>query len=153
MVYAEIKNKRDTLVLGFPRNAADMQLKLSSIGIHKSVKDIPLSAQGGNDIRVRLYADSNIWNHFAHMFSENDSLADVNTAVQTVMNTMTAMRLITCFFSNIRVIFRRQSKENKALATWHSILMKKAVSKINWYRLYGRWTRWTGNCMDVSRQG
>lgn len=86
MVYAEIKNKRDTLVLGFPRNAADMQLKLSSIGIHKSVKDIPLSAQGGNDIRVRLYADSNIWNHFVHMFSENDSLADVNTAVQTVMN-------------------------------------------------------------------
>ncbi|MCI8364867.1 MAG: hypothetical protein HFG34_07945 [Eubacterium sp.] len=35
--------------------------KLSSIGIHKNVKDIPLSAQGGDDIRVRLYAESNIW--------------------------------------------------------------------------------------------
>lgn len=86
MVYAEIKNKRDTLVLGFPRNAADMQLKLSSIGIHKSVKDIPLSTQEDNDIRVRLYADSNIWNHFVQLFSETDSLADVNTAVRTVMN-------------------------------------------------------------------
>lgn len=85
MVYVEIKNKRDTLVLGFPRNATDMQLKLSSIGIHKNVKDIPLSAQGGNDIRVRLYADSNIWNHFVHMFSENDSLADVNEAVWAVL--------------------------------------------------------------------
>lgn len=86
MVYAEIKNKRDTLVLGFPRNAADMQLKLSSIGIHKCVKDIPLSAQEDNDIRVRLYADSNIWNHFVHMFSENNSLADVNEAVWAVLN-------------------------------------------------------------------
>lgn len=85
MVYAEIKNKRDTLVLGFPRNAADMQLKLSSIGIHKNVKDIPLSDQEDNDIRVRLYADSNIWNHFVHMFSENDSFADVNKAVWAVL--------------------------------------------------------------------
>lgn len=52
MVYAEIKNKRDTLVLGFPRNAVDMQIKLSSIGIHKNVKDIPLSVQESDDIRA-----------------------------------------------------------------------------------------------------
>lgn len=85
MVYAEIKNKRDTLVLGFPRNAADMQIKLSSIGIHKNAKDIPLSAQESDDIRVRLYAESNIWNHFVRMFSENESLADVNEAVLAVL--------------------------------------------------------------------
>lgn len=92
MVYAEIKNKKDTLVLGFPRNAADMQLKLSSIGIHKNVKDIPLSAQEDNDIRVRLYADSNIWNHFVHMFSENDSLSDVNEAVWAVLKADEAIK-------------------------------------------------------------
>lgn len=85
MVYAEIKNKRDTLVLGFPRNAADMQIKLSSIGIHKNVKDIPLSAQESDDIRVRLYAGSNIWNHFVRIFSGNESLADVNQAVWAVL--------------------------------------------------------------------
>lgn len=85
MVYAEIKNKRDTLVLAFPRNAADMQIKLSSIGIHKNVKDIPLSAQESDDIRVRLYTESNIWNHFVRIFSENESLADVNEAVWAVL--------------------------------------------------------------------
>lgn len=85
MVYAEIKNKRDTLVFGFPRNAADMQIKLSSIGIHKNVKDIPLSAQESDDIRVRLYAESNIWNHFVRIFSGNESLADVNQAVWAVL--------------------------------------------------------------------
>ena len=83
MVYAEIKNKRDTLVLGFPRNAADMQIKLSSIGIHKNVKDIPLSAQESDDIRVRLYAENNIWNHFVRIFSGTESLA--NEAVWAVL--------------------------------------------------------------------
>lgn len=85
MVYAEIKNKRDTLVLGFPRNAADMQIKLSSIGIHKNVKDIPLSAQESDDIRVRLYAENNIWNHFVRIFSGTESLADVNEAVWAIL--------------------------------------------------------------------
>lgn len=85
MVYAEIKNKRDTLVFGFPRNTADMQIKLSSIGIHKNVKDIPLSAQESDDIRVRLYAENNIWNHFVRIFSGNESLADVNEAVWAIL--------------------------------------------------------------------
>lgn len=85
MVYAEIKNKRDTLVLGFPRNAADMQIKLSSIGIHKNVKDIPLSVQESDDIHVRLYAENNIWNHFVRIFSGNESLADVNEAVWAIL--------------------------------------------------------------------
>ncbi len=85
MVYTEIKNKRDTLVLGFPRNAADMQIKLSSIGIHKNVKDIPLSAQESDDIRVRLYAENNIWNHFVRIFSGTESLADVNEAVWAIL--------------------------------------------------------------------
>lgn len=92
MVYAEIKNKRDTLVLGFPRNAADMQIKLSSIGIHKNVKDIPLSAQESDDIRVRLYAESNIWNHFVRMFSGNESLANVNQAVWAVLKADEAIK-------------------------------------------------------------
>lgn len=85
MVYAEIKNKRDTLVFGFPRNATDMRIKLSSIGIHKNVKDIPLSAQESDDIRVRLYAENNIWNHFVRIFSGTESLADVNEAVWAIL--------------------------------------------------------------------
>lgn len=92
MVYAEIKNKRDTLVLGFPRNAADMQIKLSSIGIHKNVKDIPLSTQESDDICVRLYAESNIWNHFVRMFSGNESLANVNQAVWAVLKADEAIK-------------------------------------------------------------
>lgn len=92
MVYAEIKNKGDTLVLGFPRNAADMQIKLSSIGIHKNVKDIPLSAQESDVIRVRLYAESNIWNHFVQIFSGNESLADVNQAVWAVLKADEAIK-------------------------------------------------------------
>lgn len=72
-------------MLGFPRNATDMQIKLSSIGIHKNVKDIPLSVQESDDIRVRLYAENNIWNHFVRIFSGNESLADVNEAVWAIL--------------------------------------------------------------------
>lgn len=85
MVTAVIENGNNTLVIDFPRNFMDMQIKLRSIGIQKNAEEIPLTNDKDDDIRVELDADSGIWSHFVRMFSETDSLADVNTAIWAVL--------------------------------------------------------------------
>lgn len=85
MITAVIKNQNDTLVLDFPRNLVDMQIQLSSIGIQKKAEEILLANNPDGDICVKLHADFGIWNHLVQMFSENDSLADVNKAVWAVL--------------------------------------------------------------------
>lgn len=85
MITAGIKNKNDTLVLDFPRNLVDMQIQLSSIGIQKKAEEILLANNPDGDICVKLHGDFGIWNHLVQMFSENDSLADVNKAVWAVL--------------------------------------------------------------------
>lgn len=85
MITAVIENGNNTLVIDFPRNLMDMQVKLRSVGIQKNPEEIPLTSDKEDDIRVELDAGSGIWNHFIRMFSETDSLADVNTAVWAVL--------------------------------------------------------------------
>ena len=85
MVTAVIENRNNTLVIDFPRNFMDMQIKLRSIGIQKNAEEIPLTNDKDDDIRVELDADSGIWSHFVQMFSETDSIADVNAAVWAVL--------------------------------------------------------------------
>lgn len=86
MVTAMIENGNNTLVIDFPRNFMDMQIKLRSIGIQKNAEKILLTNYKDDDIRVELDADSGIWSHFVRMFSETDSLADVNTSIWVVLN-------------------------------------------------------------------
>ncbi len=56
MVTAVIENGNNTLVIDFPRNFMDMQIKLRSIGIQKNAEEIPLTNDKDDDIRVELDA-------------------------------------------------------------------------------------------------
>lgn len=87
MIGAVIHNKRNTLVIDFPRGAYDLQLKLKSIGLNKMPQEIPLTNQENDDIRVELYSESEIGEHLIGLFQPEDTLADLNNAEIVIMNT------------------------------------------------------------------
>lgn len=67
-----------TLVLDLPRGTYDLLEKLLSVGIAQSPQRITLTDEEGDDIRVKLYADSDLGRHLILVLSERDSLADAN---------------------------------------------------------------------------
>lgn len=79
-----ITNKENTLITEFPKDYLTIYEELCSIGCRKALERIPLTDNEEDDIRVKLYADSNIGNHLLCLFSEEDTLADVNTACSMI---------------------------------------------------------------------
>ncbi len=92
LINAVIINKENTLVTEFPKNYLDIYEELCSIGICKALERIPLTDDERDDIRVKLYADSDIGNHLLRLFFEQDTLADVNTACFVIKKTDEAIR-------------------------------------------------------------
>ncbi len=84
LINAVITNKENTLITEFPKNYLDIYEELCSIGIRKALERIPLIDDEEDDIRVKLYADSDIGNHLLCLFSEENTLADVNTVCQAI---------------------------------------------------------------------
>lgn len=85
MINMIVENKNDTLVMDIPRNFMDMRMKLSSIDIHKHPEEIPVTDKKEEDIRVRLYSDSDIGKHLIRVFSETDTIADVNRTAHKIL--------------------------------------------------------------------
>lgn len=86
MIGAIIKNKGDTLIIDFPRDIYDIYLKLQSIGILLRPKQILLTDQEGEQIKVKLYAESEVGNHLIQLLNEQNSIADVNILASMVQN-------------------------------------------------------------------
>lgn len=84
LINAVITNKENTLITEFPKDYLTIYEELCSIGCRKALERIPLTDNEEDDIRVKLYADSNIGNHLLCLFSEEDTLADVNTACSMI---------------------------------------------------------------------
>ncbi|MCI9448983.1 MAG: hypothetical protein HFE30_01855 [Clostridiales bacterium] len=80
MINAVITNKGNTLITEFPKDYLKIYEELCSIGVRKALERIPLTDNEEDDIRVKLYADSDIGNYLLRLFSEQNTLADVNTA-------------------------------------------------------------------------
>lgn len=81
-----ITYKENTLVTEFPKDYLKIYEELNSIGCRKAPERIPLTDNEGDDIRVKLYADSDIGNHLLLLLGENSTLADANTAAFAVVN-------------------------------------------------------------------
>lgn len=92
LINAVITNKENTLITEFPKNYLDIYEELCSIGIRKAPERIPLTDDEEADIRVKLYADSDIGNHLLRLFLEQDNLADVNTACFVIKKADEAIR-------------------------------------------------------------
>lgn len=81
-----------TLVLDFPRSIYDLYEKLQSVGIRQSPHRIPLSDEDGNDVRVKLYAESELGKHLLLTLSERNTLADANLLAFIVDNAREEIR-------------------------------------------------------------
>lgn len=79
MINAVITNKENTLITEFPKGYLDIYEELCSIGIRKALERIRLTDNEEDDIRVKLWSDSDFGNHLLRLFSETNTLADVNT--------------------------------------------------------------------------
>ena len=70
LLNAVITYKENTLVTEFPKDYLKIYEELCSIGCRKAPERIPLTDNEGDDIRVKLYADSDIGNHLLLLLGE-----------------------------------------------------------------------------------
>lgn len=92
MIKAVIENKGDTLVTEFPKDYLSIYEELCSIGCRKALERIPLTDNEEDDIRVKLYSDSNFGIHLLCLFSEENTLADVNTVCNVIEDSDDAIK-------------------------------------------------------------
>ncbi len=84
MINAVITNKGNTLITEFPKEYLSIYKELCSVGCRKALERIPLTDTEDDDIRVKLYADSDFGNHLLRLFSEKNTLADTNTVCNII---------------------------------------------------------------------
>lgn len=92
LIKAIVQKKEKTLIAEFPNNIYNLYGELQSIGITKPPQKVFISDDDEHDIRVKLYADSDIGNHLILLFNEKNSIADVNTAANAVRNSHEAIQ-------------------------------------------------------------
>lgn len=79
LMNAIIESRRgDTLILDLPRDIYDVHEKLLSVGINQSPQRIKLTDEDGDDIRVKLYAESEVGKHLLLTLADQNTLADAN---------------------------------------------------------------------------
>ena len=84
MINAVITNKGNTLITEFPKEYLSIYEDLCSIDCRKALERIPLTDNEDDDIRVKLYADSDFGNHLLRLFKEKNTLADTNTVCNII---------------------------------------------------------------------
>ncbi|MBS5733217.1 MAG: hypothetical protein KHW87_00740 [Clostridiales bacterium] len=60
-------------------NSFSLQYELAQIGVRQRLADIPICDEDDQAVQVKLYADSDFGNHLLLLFSEQNTLAEVNT--------------------------------------------------------------------------
>lgn len=75
---AVIYHNNDTLIVDMPRSIYDLYGKLQSIGVRQRPDNIHLKDEEGDDIRVKLYGETEIGKHLVGMLREKNTLADAN---------------------------------------------------------------------------
>lgn len=79
LIKAIIENTHgNTLVLDFPSNIYDVHEKLLSVGIATSPQRVKLTDEDSDDVRVKLYAESELGKHLLTALTEQNTLADAN---------------------------------------------------------------------------
>lgn len=74
MINALIQNGDQTAVLKLPDDPFTLQYDLSQNGIRSRLRDIPIKDDEDSEIRVKLFADSDIGNSLAVLFKPSHSL-------------------------------------------------------------------------------
>lgn len=79
MINALISHKWQMAALTLPMNSFSLQYELAQIGVRQRLTDIPICDEDDQAVQVKLYADSDFGNHLLLLFSEQNTLAEVNT--------------------------------------------------------------------------
>lgn len=88
MIKAVIENKScGTLVTEFPCDIYKLYSELHSVGVTKRPNDVKLTDNEDDPVSVKLYSDSDFGNHLLRLFSESNTLADVNTVCFVIEKT------------------------------------------------------------------
>lgn len=80
MLKAIIQYKDDTVIIKFPSDY-DINKQLLSVGIEKPAGDIHITDNEEDEIRVKLYSDSDFGNKLIPLFREDSTLVTVRVAV------------------------------------------------------------------------
>ena len=86
-VRAVIQADSGTLLVDFPQGIYALYEKLRSVGIRHSPSDIPIADEEDGAIRVKLYAEDDVGKRLTLLFSEDNTLAEVNTTAFVMENT------------------------------------------------------------------
>ena len=78
-ICAVVNYKENTLVVDMPRSFYDLYGKLQSIGVLQPPQDIRLTDREEDDLRVKIFGETEVGKHLTLLLTEEHSLADVNT--------------------------------------------------------------------------
>ena len=86
MINAIINHKDKTAVIEFPLDLYPLYQSLTDVGFQGGPHRVKLTDNEGDDMRVKLYSESDFGNHLMLLFNENDTLEDVYTVVGAITN-------------------------------------------------------------------
>lgn len=86
MINAIINHKDKTAVIEFPLDLYPLYQSLTDVGFQSGPHRVKLTDNEGDDMRVKLYSESDFGNHLILLFNENDTLEDVHTVVGAITN-------------------------------------------------------------------
>lgn len=93
IITAVVQHKGNTLVVDLPRDRMDLEVKLRSIGIQSLSDKIHIvDDEEKSDISVKLFGESDIGRHLSLLFSDSNTLLDVNKTLQFVEKSVEAIR-------------------------------------------------------------
>ena len=93
LLTALVQYSRGTLILNLPRDRYDLALKLDSIGITKKFWDkLRIADDEDNEFSVKLFGENDIGKHLSLIFTENDTIFDVNKTLQILENSIEEIR-------------------------------------------------------------
>ena len=85
MINAIINHKDKTAVIEFPLDLYPLYQSLTDVGFQGGPHRVKLTDNEGDDMRVKLYSESDFGNHLM-LLNENDTLEDVHTVVGAITN-------------------------------------------------------------------
>lgn len=86
MINAIINHKDKTAVIEFPLDLYPLYQSLTDVGFQGGPHRVKLTDSEGDDMRVKLYSESDFGNHLILLLNENDTLEDVHTVVGAITN-------------------------------------------------------------------
>lgn len=93
LLTALVQYSRGSLILNLPRDRYDLALKLDSIGITKKFWDkLRIADDEDNEFSVKLFGENDIGKHLSLIFTENDTIFDVNKTLQILENSIEEIR-------------------------------------------------------------